>query len=83
MREFLIAEVAKIIPRTRTIIPPAVPIKLIIAFALERSGFTVTSGMSATAGLLNIAIDKRRAKSITINRINSVEFSTVFDEIYA
>ena len=45
------AEVANTMPSTKTRMPPAVPIRLITAFALERKGLMVTSGISATAGL--------------------------------
>ena len=42
--------VANTIPSASTRMPPAEPIRLITALALERSGLTVTSGISATAG---------------------------------
>ena len=43
-------------PSTSTNIPPAVPIRFIIALPCERSGLTVTSGISATAGDRNVAM---------------------------
>ena len=69
---FFIALFAKAnpIPSTSTVIPPTVPMRLIIALALERSGFTVTSGMSATAGERKIDIDISTIMSMIMNQIS-------------
>ena len=53
-------------PRPSTIMPPAVPMRLITAFALERRGFGVTSGMRATAGERKVAIESSVTRSKTI-----------------
>ena len=47
--------------------PPAVPIRLITAFAFERKGFIVTSGINATAGERNEAIEINTTSSTAIN----------------
>ena len=47
--------------------PPMAPIKLIMALALLRSGFGVTSGISATAGLRYVPIDTRIHPNTTMN----------------
>ena len=49
--------------------PPALPIKLMTAFALERSGLIVTSGIRATAGLRKVDIATRMIRSRTIKTI--------------
>ena len=59
-------------PSTSTKMPPAVPIRLMIAFALDRSGLMVTSGISATAGLRNVAIAIKTTSSSTTNKISIV-----------
>ena len=61
------------IPSPRTSIPPAVPIRLIIALPLERSGFTVTSGINATAGERNVAIERRHARRRRMNHTRDPE----------
>ena len=50
-------------PSTSTRIPPAEPMRLMTALALERRGFKVTSGISATAGERNTAMDTRITNS--------------------
>ena len=56
IREFFTLLVAKTMPSASTRMPPAEPMRLMIALALERSGFIVTSGMSATAGDRKVAM---------------------------
>ena len=68
---------AKPMPSTSTQMPPSVPIRLMMAFALERRGFTVTSGISATAGERNTDIAASTTTRISINRIRWVGFCTV------
>ena len=46
-------------------IPPALPIKLIIAFALLLNGFGVTSGIKDTAGVLNTLIATKARHNTT------------------
>ena len=46
--------------------PPAEPIRLMTALALERRGFRVTSGIRATAGDRNTAMDTSTIKSSTM-----------------
>ncbi len=55
--ELRTALVAKTMPRTSTRMPPALPIRLITALAFERRGLIVTSGISATAGERNVAME--------------------------
>ena len=49
--------------------PPALPIRLMMALALERRGFRVTSGIRATAGVRKVAMEissiSRTARKIT------------------
>ena len=59
-------EVANTIPRIKTMIPPAVPIRLMTALALERRGFTVTSGMRATAGERKVAMAMSTTSRVAI-----------------
>ena len=73
----ILLEVAKTIPKTSTIMPPAVPVRLIIALAFERSGFTVTSGIRATAGERKIAIEIKTTRRVAINPIRGHGFSKV------
>ena len=47
--------------------PPTAPIRLMIAFARERSGFGVTSGISATAGERYVPIATSSSPSVTTN----------------
>ena len=56
MRELRTDAVANTMPSTSTRMPPAEPIRLMTALALLRRGFTVTSGISATAGDRNVAM---------------------------
>ena len=53
-------------PSTSTRIPPAEPMRLMTALALERRGFKVTSGISATAGERNTDMDTRITSSRAI-----------------
>jgi formylglycine-generating enzyme required for sulfatase activity len=53
------------------------------AFALLRSGLTVTSGISATAGLRKVAIAIKIASNSTTKVINGTGFSAVFSAAYA
>ena len=69
MSEFFTALVANTMPRISTRMPPAEPMRLMTAFALLRSGFMVTSGMSATAGERNVAIESSTTSSSPTNRI--------------
>ena len=64
-------------PSASTMIPPAVPVRLMIAFALERKGLTVTSGISATAGERKVAIATSTTSSVAINPIKGKGFATV------
>ena len=64
-------------PSTRMMIPPAVPIRLMTALALLRSGLMVTSGISATAGLRKVAMATRITSSSTTNRISGVGLAAV------
>ena len=54
-------------PSASTRMPPALPIRLMTALALERSGFSVTSGISATAGERNVAMETRMMSSSATN----------------
>ena len=54
----------KTIPRMRTMTPPAAPIRLITAFAFERSGLGVTSGIKATAGDGSAGFDSKDSKTV-------------------
>ena len=56
MSELRTELVAKPMPMASTRMPPPVPMRLMTAFALLRSGLMVTSGMSATAGERNVAM---------------------------
>ena len=49
--------------------PPARPIRLRTALAFDRRGLGVTSGISATAGERNVAMDSRMISSSATNRI--------------
>ena len=60
-------------PSPSTNIPPKVPIRLITAFAFERNGLIVTSGISATAGERKSAIDKSENSSKAINNASEDE----------
>ena len=44
-------------PSASTSMPPAEPIRLMMALAFERRGFMVTSGIRATAGERNTDMD--------------------------
>ena len=57
--------------------PPALPIRLMTAFAFERRGFGVTSGISATAGERKIAIESSTIRSSAIKTISAVGCSAV------
>ena len=57
--------------------PPAEPMRLMTAFAFERRGLSVTSGMSATAGERNTAIDTRIMSSSTMENTSVVGLSAV------
>ena len=72
-------EVLKTLPRTSTRIPPTVPTRFMIAFALERKGFTVTSGISATAGERKVAIATRTTRRIPMKAtITHILFKVIF-----
>ena len=72
-------EVLNTLPRTSTRIPPTVPTRFMIAFALERRGFTVTSGISATAGERNVAIAIRTIRRIAIKvMMTQILFKVIF-----
>ena len=58
-------------------IPPTAPIRLIMAFAFERSGFTVTSGISATAGERKVDMETRVMRSAAMNMMSAEGFSFV------
>ena len=62
--------VLNIIPIARTIMPPAAPIRFIMALALLLRGFIVTSGISATAGDRNVAIDTSVIRRTAMNKIS-------------
>lgn len=47
--------------------PPTAPIRLMIALPFERSGFGVTSGISATAGDRYVPIAMRSKPSTMMN----------------
>ena len=64
-------EVLNTIPSTSTRIPPAVPIRLITALALLRRGFTVTSGIKATAGERKVAMAMSTTHSTRMNSRSS------------
>ena len=74
MSAFLTLPVAKAMPSARMMMPPAVPMRLMTAFALLRRGLMVTSGMSATAGERNVAMAMSTTSSTPRNRM-SVEGS--------
>ena len=54
-----------------------------IAFALERSGFTVTSGISATAGERKVDMAIRTIIRMTMNQITGDGLDIVTVLIYA
>ena len=56
--------------------PPTAPIRLMIAFARERRGLGVTSGISATAGERYVPIATSSSPSATTNS-TSFAFSPV------
>lgn len=51
--------------------------RFITALALLRSGFMVTSGISATAGLRKVAMLSSTTSSTATNMISGVRFSAV------
>ena len=57
--------------------PPAAPMRLMTALALLRSGFIVTSGISATAGLLKVAMLISTPSSTTTKKISGPWLSAV------
>ena len=57
--------------------PPAAPMRFITAFALLRSGFIVTSGISATAGLRKVAMLSSTISSTATKIISGVLFCAV------
>ena len=59
--------VANTMPSASTIMPPALPIRLMTALALDRRGLGVTSGISATAGDRNVAMLSRMMSSSATN----------------
>ena len=71
------ADVPNTAPRPRTMMAPAVPVRLMTAFALERKGFTVTSGMSATAGERKVAMVMSRTRRTTIKVMRGAIFFRV------
>ena len=80
---YLLLEVLNTIPSTRTKIPPAVPIRLIIALPLERRGLTVTSGISATAGERKIAIEMSVRRSTATKLIIGQRLASVISSVSA
>ena len=70
-------------PSPSTITPPAAPIRLMTAFALERSGLIVTSGISATAGERNVPIATNSNRRMQINATKGAGCASVTDEAYA
>ena len=77
MREFFTAPVANTEPNMSTRMPPAVPMRLMMALALDRRGFMVTSGISATAGDRKVAMAMRMMSSTAMNRIRVLGFAFV------
>ena len=69
--------VANTMPSPRMMMPPAVPMRLMTAFALERSGLIVTSGISATAGERNVAIASSAISRMPMNTISGVGLACV------
>ena len=75
--------VANTIPSASTIMPPALPIRLMTALALERRGFRVTSGIRATAGERKVAMDTRMMSSSTTKKIRVEGCSAVICQAQA
>ena len=50
--------------------PPAAPMRFMTALALLLSGFMVTSGMSATAGLRKVAILSSTSSRMPMNKMS-------------
>ena len=63
--------------------PPIAPIRLMTAFAFERSGLMVTSGIRATAGERKTDIERSRRISAPIKRIKGAGFCLVTILAYA
>ena len=59
--------VANTMPSASTMMPPALPIRLMTALALDRRGLGVTSGISATAGDRKVAMLSRMISSSATN----------------
>ena len=70
-------------PSTSTKKPPAVPIRLMMALALERRGFRVTSGIRATAGERKVAMAIRMISSTPMNMYKVVGLLAVTWAAYA
>ena len=64
-------------PSASVRIPPTAPIRLMTAFAFERSGLMVTSGIRATAGERKTDMERSRRISAPINRIIGAGFALV------
>ena len=77
MRALRTEAVANTMPSTRTNMPPAEPIRLMMALALLRRGFTVTSGISATAGERKVAILTRTTSSRMMKNTSVAGLSAV------
>ena len=77
MSELRTELVAKAMPMASTRMPPAVPMRLMTAFALLRSGLMVTSGMSATAGERNVAMATSTMSSSAIKPMSAPGCCTV------
>ena len=75
MREFFTLLVAKTMPSASTRMPPALPMRLMTAFAFDRSGLIVTSGISATAGERKVAIAMSVIRSSAMKRISVLGLS--------
>ena len=77
MRELRTEAVAKTMPRARTNMPPAEPMRFMMALALLRRGFTVTSGIRATAGERKVAMLTSTTSSKTMKNTSVAGLSAV------
>ena len=68
---------ADLMPRLRTMMPPAAPMRFMTALALLLSGLMVTSGMSATAGLRKVAMLSSTSSSMLMNRMSGARCSAL------
>ena len=74
---------ANTIPNAKTRIPPALPIRLMMALPFERRGFIVTSGISATAGERKMDMDTSTTSKRTMKNTSVAGLSAVICQAYA